>query len=199
MGLVGEEAEKVMKPFKDKVDDAVLDELISKLDEQTATIATENENTMYNTTWAYEEKNQDEVPDPLNGFKILERREEGVLKDPAFLQYHVWMGLEQERLDLLLSHLRFQHEKKGAGGRQGGHPAVSLYELKELGEATEQYGRKKKRSSGLPSKKGRAGLLPPSISPPPPPPPPPPLMASQTRSVPWNSSTSKTWPVSSPS
>ncbi len=139
LGLEGDKAEAALKPFKEKVDDAQLEELLVKLDEEMARVQADTEEAMYGATPAYEEKGMDEVPDPLNGFRMLERREAEVLETPEFLQYHAWMGLEQERLELLLAHLRAKHKRQ----------AVTPYELKELEQAMEQYGKKRERCVAL--------------------------------------------------
>lgn len=39
------------------------------------------------------------------------RRRQAVLADPLFLQHHAWMGLEKERLELLLAHVKAQRQR----------------------------------------------------------------------------------------
>lgn len=39
------------------------------------------------------------------------RRRRAVLEDPLFLQHHVWLGLEKERLELLLAHAKAQRQR----------------------------------------------------------------------------------------
>ena len=40
-----------------------------------------------------------------------DRRKQAVLADPLFLQHHVWMGLEKERLELLTAHVKAQSHR----------------------------------------------------------------------------------------
>lgn len=42
-----------------------------------------------------------------------DRRKQAVLSDPLFLQHHVWMGLEKERLELLTAHVKAQSHRCG--------------------------------------------------------------------------------------
>jgi len=145
LGLTGEEAAAALKPFKEKIDSASLEELVTKLEEQMEKIARRTEEEMYETVHPYEEKGLDQVPDPFNGFRILKRREQAVMEDPDFLQYHAWMGLELERLELLLAHLQLQNQ---GGGVKGRHPATP-YQRKELEHATRLYEERRRECAGM--------------------------------------------------